>query len=118
MPAVITEEHMVMARTIRQCIALYNQNRELISIGAYQRGSDLLIDQALMIKPYIDEFTQQGMKEVVPFSDSLDGLRKLAMILIDDAKGKGAPQGGRMMPPPNRMQPQQGRQPAVGHRGL
>ena len=60
-----------------------------------------------------DEFTQQGMKEVVPFSDSLDALRKLAMILIDDAKGKGAPQGGRMMPPPNRMQPQQGRQPVA-----
>ena len=113
MPAVITEEHMVMARTIRQCIALYNQNRELISIGAYQRGSDPRIDQALMIKPYIDEFTQQGMKEVVPFSDSLDGLRKLAMILIDDAKGKGGPQGNRMMPPPNRMQPQQGRQPVA-----
>ncbi len=113
MPAVITEEHMVMARTIRQCIALYNQNRELISIGAYQRGSDPRIDQALMIKPYIDEFTQQGMKEVVPFSDSLDGLRKLAMILIDDAKGKGGAQGGRAMPPPNRMQPPQGRQVAA-----
>ena len=33
--------------------------------------------------------------------------------VIDDAKGKGAPQGGRMMPPPNRMQPQQGRQPVA-----
>ena len=109
MPAVVTEEHMVMARTIRQCIALYNQNRELISIGAYQRGSDPRIDQALMIKPHIDEFTQQGMKDVVPFADSIDGLRKLSMILIDDAKNKpraGAP--NRMMPPPNRQQPSGG----------
>ncbi|MBU3844751.1 MAG: flagellar protein export ATPase FliI [Candidatus Anaerobiospirillum pullicola] len=104
MPAVITEEHMIMARTIRQCIALYNQNRELISIGAYQRGSDARIDQALMIKPYIDEFTQQGMKEVVPFAESLDGLRKLSMILIDDAKSKTRPVANqRMMPPPNRQ---------------
>lgn len=107
MPAVVTEEHMVMARTIRQCIALYNQNRELISIGAYQRGSDPRIDQSLMIKPHIDEFTQQGMKEVVPFAESLDGLRKLSMILIDGAKGGGGarPAPNRMMPPPNRVQP-------------
>lgn len=88
MPAVVNEEHMVMARTIRQCIALYNQNRELISIGAYQKGSDARIDQALMIKPHIDQFTQQKMREVVPFADSIDGLRKLSMILIDDARNK------------------------------
>lgn len=118
MPAVVTDEHMVMARTIRQCLALYNQNRELISIGAYQRGSDARIDQALMIKPYIDEFTQQGMKEVVPFSDSLDGLRKLSMILIDDAKNKvNNMQQGRMMPPPNR-QPGQGQAPVAARMSL
>ena len=105
MPAVVTEEHLVMARTIRQCLALYNQNRELISIGAYQRGSDPRIDQALMIKPYIDQFTEQGMKEVIPFSDSIDGLRKLSMILIDDAQNKvNNMQQGRMMPPPQRQQ--------------
>ena len=105
MPAVVTDEHMVMARTIRQCIALYNQNRELISIGAYQRGSDPRIDQALMIKPYIDEFTQQGMKEVVPFSDSIDALRNLSLVLIDNAKNKGSVPQARMMPPPNRQAP-------------
>ncbi len=90
MPAIVTEEHMVMARTIRQCVAQYNQNRELISIGAYQQGSDAAIDQAMMIKPYIDEYEVQGMKEIIHYEESINRLRALAMILIEDAKQKSA----------------------------
>lgn len=33
-----------------------------------------------MIKPYIDEFTVQGMKDIVPFKQSLDGLKQLSML--------------------------------------
>lgn len=103
MPAIVSQEHMIMARTIRQCLSQYTQNRELVSIGAYQRGSDPKIDQAIMIKPYIDEYTQQGMTEVIPFAQSLDGLRQLSMILIQDAKStmNGMQQGGQMMPQGN-----------------
>lgn len=90
MPAVVTPEQMVMARTIRQCIASYNQNRELVSIGAYQAGSDPRIDQAIMIKPHIDQYTQQEMHEVVSYQQSLEGLRQLSMILIEDAQQKAA----------------------------
>ncbi len=86
MPAVVTAEHMIMARTIRQCVSQYSQSKELIQIGAYQKGSDPNIDQAIMIKPYIDEFTVQDMKEIVPFKQSLDGLEQLSMILINDAQ--------------------------------
>lgn len=96
MPAVVTQEHLVMARTIRQCLAQYTQNRELVSIGAYQRGSDPRVDQAIMIKPHIDTYTQQEMKEVIPYTRSLDELRNLSMILINDAQNRV-----------NQMQPQQ-----------
>ena len=88
MPAVVTPEHMVMARTIRQCLAQYTQSRELIQVGAYQHGSDPRVDQAIMIKPYIDEFTVQEMKQIVPYNESIDGLKQLSMILINDAQAK------------------------------
>ncbi len=88
MPAVVTQEHMVMARTIRQCLAQYNQSEELIQIGAYVRGSDPRIDQAIMIKPHIDEFTQQGMKDIIPYAQSLDDLKRVSMILVNDAQAK------------------------------
>ena len=88
MPAVVTPEHMIMARTIRQCLAQYTQSRELIQVGAYQHGSDPRVDQAIMIKPYIDEFTVQEMKQIVPYKESIDGLKQLSMILINDAQAK------------------------------
>ena len=104
MPAVVSDEHMTMARTIRQCMAQYTQSKELISIGAYVRGSDPKIDQAIMIHPHIDAFTQQKMKEIVPFAKSLEGLKDLSMILIRDAQDRVARmQGGQMQ-----GQPQQG----------
>ena len=86
MPAVVSQEHMIMARTIRQCLSTYTQSKELIQIGAYQKGSDPAVDQAIMIKPYIDEFTVQGMKEICPFKQSLEGLEQLSMMLINDAQ--------------------------------
>lgn len=88
MPAVVTQEHLVMARTIRQCVAQYNESRELIQIGAYQKGSDPRIDQAIMIKPYIDDFTQQDFREVIPYAQSVEDMKKVALILIGDAQKK------------------------------
>ena len=88
MPAVVSAEHLMMARTLRQCLAQYTQSRELIQIGAYQKGSDPAVDQAIMIKPHIDEFTQQGMKEIISYQKSLQQLQGIAQILIDDAQKK------------------------------
>lgn len=115
MPAVVTQEHMVMARTIRQCLAQYTQSRELIQIGAYQKGSDPRVDQAIMIKPYIDEFTVQGMKDIVPYKASLQGLEQLSMILIQDAQQKvnAMQQGGQVAVNNQATAPKQGAQVAL-----
>ena len=88
MPAIVTDEHLVMARTMRQCISQYNQSRDLISIGAYVRGSDPRIDQAIMIHPQLDEYTEQGMRDIIPFARSLEELRNLSLTLVTDAQQK------------------------------
>ena len=82
MPMVTTEEHMLMARTIKQFYSLYQQNRDLISIGAYQRGADPRIDQAIAIRPMLEQFLQQRMKEVVNYDQCIEGLRNVAMTLV------------------------------------
>lgn len=82
MPMVTSEEHMLMARTLKQCYSLYQQNRDLITIGAYQRGADPRLDQAIAIRPLLDQFLQQKMKEVVPYDDCLQMLQQVAMTLV------------------------------------
>ncbi len=84
MPMVTSEEHMFAARRIRQVYSLYQQNRDLISIGAYSRGADPRIDQAIAAEPAIKAFLQQGMKQVLPYDESLEMMAKLAQGL-----GKG-----------------------------
>ncbi|MBO6258533.1 MAG: flagellar protein export ATPase FliI [Succinivibrio sp.] len=103
MPAVVTQDHLIMARTIRQCLAQYNQSSELIQIGAYQKGSDPRIDQAIMIKPYIDEFSQQDFRAVIPYAQSLEELKQLSMILVQDAQEKvnALQQSQGQLQPPN-----------------
>ncbi|MFM2482636.1 flagellar protein export ATPase FliI [Celerinatantimonas sp. YJH-8] len=77
MPAVTTEEHQQMARTLKMLYAVYQQNRDLINLGAYQRGSDPRIDLATSLKPQMDQFLQQGMKHVINFDTSLANLQQL-----------------------------------------
>ena len=41
----IHHKHMELARTLKQFYSLYQQNRDLITIGAYSQGSDPRIDR-------------------------------------------------------------------------
>jgi flagellum-specific ATP synthase len=78
MPMVVSEEHQLMARRIRQVYSNYKQNQDLISIGAYAKGSDPRIDLAIRAEPAINAFLQQGMKQVLPYDESLEGMAALA----------------------------------------
>ena len=87
MPMITTEEHMMMARTMKQCCDLYEQNRDLITIGAYQQGADPRLDVAIALKPVLDSFLQQKMKEVVPFDQCMELLQGVAKRYIELTKG-------------------------------
>ncbi|HET9391461.1 MAG TPA: flagellar protein export ATPase FliI [Steroidobacteraceae bacterium] len=62
------------ARQFRQILATYQQNRDLIAVGAYQRGSDPRVDNAVTLWPGMQKFLQQDMKERVNFAASLTAL--------------------------------------------
>ncbi len=77
MPMVVSEEHMQAARRVRQVYSNYQQNRDLISIGAYSKGTDPRIDLAIQAEPVINEFLQQGMKNITPYDESLQSMANL-----------------------------------------
>ena len=77
MPDIVDGGHLQMARDVRRLYSLYQQNRDLISVGAYQPGSDRRIDQAIDKNPAIVDFLQQDMDEAVDFDNSLDDLAHL-----------------------------------------
>jgi flagellum-specific ATP synthase len=67
MPQITTDQHMLMSKAVRQVLAICRKNQDLVSIGAYKPGTDQAIDSAFTIKPKIDQYLQQGMKDSVPY---------------------------------------------------
>ena len=47
MPKVTTADHQKRARRVRELLAHYEENRDLVSVGAYRKGADPLLDQAI-----------------------------------------------------------------------
>lgn len=67
--------HIQVARQFRQTLATYQQNRDLIAVGAYQRGSDPRVDNAVTLWPKMQKFLQQDIHERVDFAASLTALK-------------------------------------------
>lgn len=67
-------EQQDAARTLRRLWSTYDENRDLILMGAYRQGSDPMIDAAIAHMPVILDFVRQGQKELVSLNDSVTTL--------------------------------------------
>ena len=63
---------------LRQWLNSYAENKDLITVGAYQAGKNMVLDQALDKKLNMDRFLQQGMHDSCDMATSLDHLQILA----------------------------------------
>ena len=77
MPQVVSEAHMKQARVLKQVYSMYQQNKDMITLGAYQKGTDPMLDQAINMMPRVNQFLQQGMKDVISYDEGLQGLAQL-----------------------------------------
>jgi len=77
MPAVTSDEHRQLAQNMKQAYSVYQQNKDLIAIGAYTQGNDPRIDQSINLLPVINFYLQQKMKEVIPYDQSLSQLQEI-----------------------------------------
>jgi len=71
MPMVCTQEHMAKTRTLRKLLAAYQASEDLIRIGAYQKGTDAVLDQAMAMLPDLSQFLQQSALDMAPFQDTV-----------------------------------------------
>jgi flagellum-specific ATP synthase len=75
MQEISSAEHIDLARRFRQTLSTYQHHRDLIAIGAYQRGSDPRVDAAIALWPRMQKFLQQGMHQRLDFAASLTALQ-------------------------------------------
>jgi flagellum-specific ATP synthase len=74
---IVPDSQLQAARRFKQALSTWQQNRDLIAIGAYQRGSDPRIDAAIAAWPDMQRFLTQEMQECVPFDESVAALNAL-----------------------------------------
>ena len=64
-------------RKLKRLVSAYTSHRDLIAIGAYQRGSDAAVDEALDRWPEILEFLGQDVSRAADLNDSRSALEHL-----------------------------------------
>ncbi len=74
---VASEEHRAAAAAVRRQLSLHDDKRDLVSLGAYKKGSDESLDRALAALPAIERFLKQGAGEVSGFEETVAWLTKL-----------------------------------------
>ena len=72
MSEIASPEQKQAANKIRKIMSLYQENADLISIGAYKSGTNPELDDAIQKMPAINEFLQQPVSEKVDFDDTVD----------------------------------------------
>jgi len=77
---IVPGTQLALARRLRQTTAVYEHNRDLITIGAYQRGTDPRIDAAIGRWPQIEAYLHQDMHERVTLERSI---AQLAQTMAD-----------------------------------
>jgi len=95
MERVATPEHRESARQVRGLLAAHADARDLISIGAYVRGSDPLVDRAVDLMPQINGFLRQAPGDVTGYNAAVDALGRI---------NRGASEGDANDPDPTTLE--------------
>ncbi len=74
---IVPLEHQNAAQLVRQVLAAHRDHEDLISIGAYRKGANKLVDAAIDMYDEIHAFLKQRVEERVTFEQVVEGLQLL-----------------------------------------
>ena len=79
MPNIIDEQHLLAAMRFKEIIAVYKGSEDLISIGAYAKGSNPHIDLAISKIDDFNNFLKQRTNEKTEFNDVIQKMEALIL---------------------------------------
>ena len=72
-----SSEHRKAAGVVRELLAVYKANEDLINIGAYATGSNPRVDLAIKMYPAIQKFLRQDIEENFSLAQTEEMLQNL-----------------------------------------
>jgi len=95
MPQVVLPNILKSAQNFKHLYSVYQQNRDLISVGAYSAGSNAELDLAVRLFPVMKAFLAQGLDEAISMKESVEGLQ---LINNEGLAFKSQPAQGQQAP--------------------
>lgn len=74
---IISSEHLAAVRKFRRLYSLIKENEMIIRIGAYQKGTDPELDEAINKQKLMEVFLKQDVDEKWSFESSLQELSRI-----------------------------------------
>lgn len=74
---IVEKEHNATSKKLRDILSIYYKNYDLISIGAYKKGSNKALDSALFKIEKVNNFLKQGIHESFSFEQTIEMLNKV-----------------------------------------
>ena len=71
MPETVSIHQLKWAAKLRALLAVWRENEELIRLGAYKKGTDPEVDEAVLLQPKVDVFLRQRTIEETSFEDTV-----------------------------------------------
>jgi flagellum-specific ATP synthase len=71
---ITSTDHQKLARKLKQLNSRYMRSIDLISVGAYEAGSDPVLDKAVEKHELIEQFLQQDISERADMNESVQFL--------------------------------------------
>ena len=77
MTEIVAEEHRTVASRFRNLLSIYKKNADLISIGAYKKGANSALDEAVDRIGDMNKFLEQETNENIPYEESIRRMEKI-----------------------------------------
>ena len=71
MDGIVSKEHREAARKLRALLGVFEAKRDLVTLGAYAKGSDKELDEAIAKMPKIEQLLRQNASDKVPFAETV-----------------------------------------------
>jgi flagellum-specific ATP synthase len=78
MPKVARKEHKIVASHLRDLLAAYKESEDLITVGAYARGSNPKVDKAISVYDDIINLLRQQVEEAFSIDELFDRMLEIA----------------------------------------
>lgn len=72
MKGIVSDKHYMLSGELKENLATYGESEDLINVGAYERGSNPKIDQAIRLHIPINNYLRQNIDEKYSYEEALE----------------------------------------------